>query len=231
MEAGLHDFQHFPFKTPLFQASLKPFAAFAAKADTFFSRFRKFLFSRTDQCAIIKKEPPFVTRYGEGRDCIRRHKNMNGKELYDTCLQQEQDLVFNHFTRDDALELGLSLHHRNADYGTEIAIEITMNGLVVFRYFPEGTSADNGLWLARKRRTVELMEMSSLRFLGWLQMNGETLADRKLDPNEYAAGGGGFPIRVKGVGVIGSICVSGLAHEEDHKLIADTIAVYLKNEK
>ena len=88
---------------------------------------------------------------------------MNGKELYDTCLNQENTLVFHHFTRDDALKLGLSLHHRNADYGNEAAIEITINGLVVFRYFPEGTSADNGLWLARKRRTVELMEMSSMR--------------------------------------------------------------------
>lgn len=156
---------------------------------------------------------------------------MNGKELYDTCLNQENTLVFHHFTRDDALKLGLSLHHRNADYGNEAAIEITINGLVVFRYFPEGTSADNGLWLARKRRTVELMEMSSMRFLGWLEMNGETLEDRKLDPNDYAAGGGGFPIRVAGTGVIGSICVSGMPHELDHKLIADTIAVYLKLEE
>ncbi len=153
---------------------------------------------------------------------------MKGKERYDSCLQQERELVFEHFTREDALAMGLALHRRNADYGDAAAIEITVNGLTVFRYFPEGTTADNGLWLARKRRTVELMEMSTLRFLGWLEMNGETLADRKLCANDYAACGGGFPIRVKGAGVVGSICVSGMPHELDHQLIAETIAIFLQ---
>lgn len=152
---------------------------------------------------------------------------MTGKELYDYCLHQENDLVFDKFDRADALALGLKLHENNKYYGVPVAIEITVNGLSVFRYFPEGTVPDSALWLERKRRTVTLMEMSSLRFNGWLGMNGETLADRKLDPNDYAAGGGGFPIRVKGVGVVGCICVSGMPHEDDHKLIVDTVAAFL----
>ena len=152
---------------------------------------------------------------------------MFGKERYEFCLEQENRLIFEHFTRTDALELGLKLHENNAKFGDPVAIEITVNGLAVFRYFPEGTIADSELWLARKCRSVQLMEMSSLRFLGWLEMNGETLSDRKLNPNDYAAGGGGFPIRVKGVGVIGSICVSGLPHEQDHQLIVDTLQEFL----
>ena len=39
---------------------------------------------------------------------------------------------------------------------------------------------DSELWLQRKRRTVDLMHMSSLRFLAWLKENGETMEDRKL---------------------------------------------------
>ena len=109
-----------------------------------------------------------------------------------------------------------------------MAIEITINGLVVFRYFPDGALPDSELWLARKRRTVELMEMSSLHFLAWLEVNGESMESRKLPANDYAAGGGGFPIRVRGTGVIGSICVSGMPdHMDDHQLVINTLAEFL----
>ena len=67
------------------------------------------------------------------------------------------------------------------------------------------------------------METSSLRFFAELEDAGETFADRKLDPNEYAAGGG-FPIRLRGTGVIGSICVSGYPdHVDDHQLIINNL--------
>ena len=39
--------------------------------------------------------------------------------------------------------------------------------------------------------------------------------------------GGGFPLTVKNAGVIGTICVSGLPHLEDHKLIVDALEQYL----
>ena len=99
---------------------------------------------------------------------------------------------------------------------------------MVFRYFPDGALPDSELWLQRKRRSVELMEMSSLHFLAWLEANGESMESRKLPANDYAAGGGGFPIRVRGTGVIGSICVSGMPdHMDDHQLVIDTLAEFL----
>ena len=145
------------------------------------------------------------------------------------CQEQEARLQFDHFSREDALALGLKLHENAALDGAPIAIEITINGLTVFRYFSEGALPDSALWLARKRRTVELMEMSSLRFLAWLEEHGETLESRKLPANEYAAGGGGFPIRLRGTGVIGSVCVSGMPdHMNDHQLIISALAQMLK---
>ena len=133
------------------------------------------------------------------------------KTMISMCAEQEEKFQFEHFSREDA---------------QPVAVEITVNGLVVFRYFAEGAKPDSELWLARKRNAVDLMETSSLRFFAELEDAGETFADRKLDPNEYAAGGG-FPIRLRGTGVIGSICVSGYPdHVDDHQLIINTLAEY-----
>ena len=141
------------------------------------------------------------------------------------CEQEEERLQFTSFSRADALALGLRLVEDAKAFPDPVAVEITVNGLVVFRYFPDGARLDSELWLARKRRSVELMDMSSLHFLAWLEVNGETLESRKLPADDYAAGGGGFPIRVRGTGMIGSVCVSGLPdHRDDHRLVTGALA-------
>lgn len=147
------------------------------------------------------------------------------RTLLEMCTEQEKKFQFDHFTREDALNFGLKLLENAKAYPAPVAVEITINGLVVFRFFPEGTIADNELWLRRKRNSVELMSMSSLHFLAWLETGGETLESRKLNADDYAAGGGGFPILLRGTGMIGSICVSGLPdHLDDHQLIINTLA-------
>lgn len=141
------------------------------------------------------------------------------------CEREEERLQFTSFSRADALALGLRLVGDAKAFPDPVAVEITVNGLVVFRYFPDGARLDSELWLARKRRSVELMDMSSLHFLAWLEANGETLESRKLPADDYAAGGGGFPIRVRGTGMIGSVCVSGLPdHRDDHRLVTGALA-------
>ena len=148
---------------------------------------------------------------------------MSQDELLRHCMQEENSLTFDYFNREDALRIGLKLNEKARAYPDAVSIEITLNGLVVFRYFPEGTMPDNGLWMQRKRNTVDLMHMSSLRFMAWLEVNGWDLTDRKLDAREYVACGGGFPINIRGTGTVGSICVSGLPHFQDHQLIVDTL--------
>ena len=110
------------------------------------------------------------------------------KTMISMCAEQEEKFQFEHFSREDALKIGLKLHENAMEQ--PVAVEITVNGLVVFRYFAEGAKPDSELWLARKRNAGDLMETSSLRFFAEREDAGETFADRKLDPNEYAAGGG-----------------------------------------
>jgi uncharacterized protein (UPF0303 family) len=153
----------------------------------------------------------------------------DAKKNFQNLADQEKALEFQKFSAEDALAVGLLLNEKAKKYPDPLAIEITVNGLVVFRYFAEGTVKDSEFWLERKKNSVNLMNMSSLRFMYWLEMIGETVADRKLNPNDYAAGGGGFPIRLSGTGVIGSICVSGLPnHLDDHQIVVDTLTEFLK---
>lgn len=143
------------------------------------------------------------------------------------CAQEEARLQFASFSRQDALALGLLVAQTAAQTGAGVAVEITVNGLTVFRYFPEGTTEDNALWLARKRRTVTLTGVSSLHALANLEVSGETPQDRKLDPKDYAFGGGGFPILLRGTGMVGVAAVSGLTHWEDHALVVRCIESFL----
>ena len=143
------------------------------------------------------------------------------------CAQEEARLQCASFSRQDALALGLLVAQTAAQTGAGVAVEITVNGLTVFRYFPEGTTEDNALWLARKRRTVTLTGVSSLHALANLEVSGETPQDRKLDPKDYAFGGGGFPILLRGTGMVGVAAVSGLTHWEDHALVVRCIESFL----
>jgi uncharacterized protein (UPF0303 family) len=44
---------------------------------------------------------------------------------------------------------------------------------------------------------------------------------------DYAACGGGFPIRLKGVGLVGSISYSALPHLEDHDFVVKVLSKFL----
>ena len=134
------------------------------------------------------------------------------KTMRDMCAEQEEKFQFERFSRRDALNIGLKLIENAEKQAQPVAVEITVNGLVVFRYFMEGSRPESELWL---------------RMFAEMEAAGQTFADRKLCGDDYAAGGG-FPIALRGTGVIGSICVSGFDdHLDDHQLVINTLAEYL----
>ena len=151
------------------------------------------------------------------------------EESVKVLTMQEEILQFSHFTNEDAWELGSYMVEEAARNDLPVAVSIRLyNVYTVFQYGFSGTNCSNELWMKRKENTVRMMEMSSLRLYMLLKLKQETLEDRGLNGKDYVARGGAFPIRVEGVGVIGSVIVSGLDHMADHDFAVACISQYLR---
>lgn len=144
------------------------------------------------------------------------------------CKQEEEICQFTSFNNQDAWEIGHILAERAKNENLPIAIDISLNGRTLFCYCAPGSNGYNDHWIARKQNTVQLQQMSTLRYGLQLQENGKiaTITDF-LNPVEYALVGGGFPIIIKNTGVVGCIAISGLVDTEDHRVVVESIMQYL----
>jgi uncharacterized protein (UPF0303 family) len=150
------------------------------------------------------------------------------KHLLEQLLQQEEQLRFTNFTNDIAFEVGMLLVEAARREGLSLTIDICRNGHQLFHIALPGTSPDNDAWIQRKNRVVNHFGHSSY-YVGMLtKSKGGTLQERSLlDPMQYAAHGGAFPIIIEQVGVVGTITVSGLPQADDHAFVVRMLARYL----
>ena len=144
--------------------------------------------------------------------------------------EQEDRLVFTTFDNDNAWRLGCSLVELARERALPVTIDIRSNGHQLFHAALPGTAPANDLWIERKVRVVEHLRCSSYLAGRRLAAAGEELDHTHgVDPARYATHGGAFPVRVRGVGVVGVVTVSGLPQADDHRLVVEAIEVYLKN--
>jgi uncharacterized protein (UPF0303 family) len=147
-------------------------------------------------------------------------------------LQEEQELQFAGFDEAAAWQIGSQLVERSAKDGLPVTIDITRGNHQLFHAGLSGTSADNDEWIKRKVRLVYRFGHSSFYMGQLLKSKGKQIEEAYLiSENDYAPHGGCFPIIVKGTGMVGTITVSGLAQEDDHKLVVQAIRDYLMQEK
>ncbi|MBT0995135.1 heme-degrading domain-containing protein [Cellulomonas sp. DKR-3] len=141
---------------------------------------------------------------------------------------QERDLVFTRFDNDDAWALGCLLVELATERDLAVTVDIRRAGQQLFHAARPGTTADNDSWIERKTRVV--MRFGASSFLVGLRATarGTTFADQHgLDLQEYAAHGGCFPVRVEGVGLVGTVTVSGLPQADDHALVVEAVRRFL----
>ncbi|WP_405780509.1 heme-degrading domain-containing protein [Streptomyces sp. NBC_00859] len=142
--------------------------------------------------------------------------------------EQERRLVLRQFDLDDAWALGALLTGLARERGAPVAIDIRRGAQQLFHCALPGSSADNDVWIERKRRVVERYAASSLLVGARFRAKGTTFDDTsRLDLDRYAAHGGSFPLMVAGTGVVGTVTVSGLPQAEDHALVVEALTRFL----
>ena len=137
---------------------------------------------------------------------------------------QEQRLQFTRFDNHDAWKLGASLVELATTRELAVTIDIRRHGQQLFHAALPGTTPENDSWIERKVRVVDRFAASSLLVGTRLAESGRTLdQDLGVDPVLYAAHGGCFPLRIRDVGVVGTVAVSGLPQIQDHSLVVEAI--------
>lgn len=143
-------------------------------------------------------------------------------------LQQETDLQFTHFDHATAWALGELLHQRALQKQVALVIEVYAFQQVVYRVATAGAQPEQHHWVERKRASVLRFGHSTFYLGQSNSARGKTFEDKEyIDPMQYAGHGGGFPIRLRGMGVIGAVTVSGLPQEEDHQWAVDALTTLL----
>ena len=149
-------------------------------------------------------------------------------DLLKELLQQEEEIQFSSFNYDIAFAVGTALLDAARSKDKPITIDIARNGQQLFHFAMQGTSRDNDVWVQRKNNVVNRFGHSSFYMGISLKSKGQTIEEKYLiSSSEYAAHGGAFPLIIRGVGVVGTITVSGLPQEEDHELVVATLRKFL----
>ena len=137
---------------------------------------------------------------------------------------QERELIFTRFDYSDAWSLGSWLVATATERGLPVAIDIRRGGQQLFHAALAGSTADNDAWIERKARVVDRFGASSYLVGRRLAARGQELgASLGVDPARFAAHGGAFPVRVRNVGVVAVVTVSGLPQADDHALVVEAI--------
>jgi uncharacterized protein (UPF0303 family) len=153
---------------------------------------------------------------------------MTDDDLIARLEEHERRLTFTRFDNADAWHLGSLLVDLATSRDLPVAVDIRRGTQQLFHAALPGSTADNDAWIARKVRVVERFAASSFLVGRRLAAKGVELdAGYGVDPADYAPHGGAFPVRVRDVGVVGVVTVSGLPQADDHALVVEAIENYL----
>ncbi|CAN7268447.1 heme-degrading domain-containing protein [Mesorhizobium sp. LjNodule214] len=147
----------------------------------------------------------------------------------ETIKRQEATLVLPSFDEAVAFKIGSAIRDRALAENMPIIVDIRTFDRPLFYVAMPGSNASNPDWARRKINVVKRFLKSTYRMVLEQQRPDRTFkVGEGLDIADYVLAGGGFPVTVRGAGVIGVIAVSGLPEREDHGVVVDALCNYLR---
>lgn len=139
--------------------------------------------------------------------------------------EQERLLQFAAFGADDAWRVGELLRGKLLAREAGGSVEIEVAGHLLFACATAGATPGQANWIRRKRNTVHHFARCTYAVGRRLERDGGSLMERHgLSEADYVSHGGGFPIVLRGTGMIGTVIFSGLPQRDDHNLMIEALA-------
>ncbi|MER9318515.1 heme-degrading domain-containing protein [Mesorhizobium sp. M0659] len=147
-------------------------------------------------------------------------------------VHQETALIFERFDEMIAFEIGCAIRADALVEKQPIVVELRLWDRGLFYAALPGAAQFTAEWARRKLNSVRMFHKSSYRLALEQQRADRTFPPGYgLDPADYVLAGGAFPIRVRAVGVIGAISVSGLSQRADHECAVSALGAHLGKER
>jgi uncharacterized protein (UPF0303 family) len=150
--------------------------------------------------------------------------DMDDEALLAELLDQEKRLVFDRFDNETGIALGMKMLEIAKRMGVSPVVDVARGEQRLFYCALAGTSADNEFWVERKKAVVRRFGHSSYYMGQRARIAGRDFNQQSLlDPAQFGAHGGCFPILVERVGMVGTATISGLPQADDHRLVVTAI--------
>ena len=154
--------------------------------------------------------------------------NRYQKEWLPILVSHEEKLRTEAMSSDDALALGvIMVRIAKEKYQKPAAMRVILGGHTAFSFHMDGTTMNNDWWMDKKLNTCRATGVSSIRSLVEVAEGLRPLEKEFEIDGDYALCGGCFPLRNAAGKLLGYVLASGLPHECDHQLIADSLSEFL----
>jgi uncharacterized protein (UPF0303 family) len=140
-------------------------------------------------------------------------------------VEAQGRVEFEHFTKEDAVALGNIGVGVIQEWGRSLAVDIVIEGDLVFRAKLGNTSIGNDAWLAGKAAVATHFGDASLLVKLRQEATGVPFTELDLDHDVLKAHGGSLPIYVGGK-LIGTITMSGEPDVVDHETVVEAVRRY-----
>ena len=142
-------------------------------------------------------------------------------------LEADGRIELDHFTNEDAFELGTLAMAVTSEWGVSLGVDIVLGDYLVYRARLGKTGIGNDTWLSGKAAVVNHFGDSSLLVKLRQEATGVPFAELPLDHKVMKAHGGSIPIYVDGV-LAATITLSGEKDVVDHEVAAEALRRYIE---